>query len=163
MKFIRSSTMLAVLSASFFSASAVFAAPDVSKLLTNAEVEAALKAKVDKADVKTLPTPLGGTQITYSTKGLPVKTFALTVRTADSLAPNMKAAGMSPASMYKQDKAISAGCTALIVKGGEGFTTSQRSEILKNGIQLNSLTLFGTSKEATDARNSLLIKAADRI
>ncbi|CAN5137993.1 hypothetical protein BH10CYA1_BH10CYA1_58370 [soil metagenome] len=141
----------------------VSAAPDVTNLVTKAEVEEALGAKVSST-VKELAAPLGGNQITYTSSGLPVKTFALTVRTDESLAPGMKASGYSVTKLYQQGKTtLGAGSEALTIKGGEGYSTMSRSEVLKKSTLLSATTLFGTSKAAAALRNKLLLKAADRI
>ncbi len=140
------------------------AAPDVSKLITQTEVEAALNAKMSKPTFKTLSAPLGGSQIIFTSIGLPVKNFALTLRTDDMLLPQMKAGGYSVAKLYQQGKSMTGGATKdLTVKGGQGFSGKIESQILKNGMQLSALTLFGTSQEAETARNGLLQKAANRL
>jgi hypothetical protein len=139
------------------------AAPDVTKLVTKAEVEAALGTKMDSV-VKELPPPLGGTQVTFTSSSMPVKTFALTVRTPDSFGAGMKAAGYTPTKLYDQTKNLSgAGVKPLVVKGGTGYSAASRSEVLKNGIQLSATTLFGTSDQATKVRDTLILKAADRL
>jgi hypothetical protein len=143
------------------SASSASCAPDVAKLLTQADVEAALGAKVTTT-TKQLPAPLGGNQITYTSTGIPVKTFAITVRTDDGLAPSMKSAGYTVGKLFQSDKAMGTP-TALVVKGGDGFSSMTRSEIFKNGILLSATTLFGSSKEAQAIRNALLLKAAEHL
>jgi hypothetical protein len=153
--------LLAAMTIVQLTTSSALCAPEVGKLLTQADVESALGAKVTMS-TKELPAPLGGNQITYTSTGLPVKTFAITLRTNDSFAPQMKAAGYTAAKLYQQGKALGTS-TPLTVKGGEGFSSPMRSEILKNGIQLSATTLFGASKEAQAVRNTLLLKAAEHI
>lgn len=155
------SCLLGAVTITAFAAQIAVAAPDVTKLLTQAEVEAALSAKVTTS-TRQLPAPLGGTQITYTSSGLPVKTFAITLRTDDSFAPGMKAGGYTAAKLYSQDKSFGK-TEPFAVKGGDGFTTATRTEILKKGMQLSATTLFGASKEAQAARNGLLLKAANRL
>lgn len=140
-----------------------FAAPDVSKLITSAEVEEALGTKVSEPKLKTLPAPLGGSQIIFTSTTLPVKNFALTMRTDDMLLPQMKTDGYSVTKLYQQGKSMAGAAKDLTVKGGEGFSGKMESQVLKNGVQLSGLTLFGTSEEAEGARNGLLLKAADKL
>lgn len=146
---------------------AAFAAPDLTKLIQKSEVESALGCSVDEPTVKELPAPLGGSQITFTGKSLPIKTYALSLRTDATVAAPLKASGMTAAKMYQQSKTMWTSTAAklepVIVKGGEGFSSGNTTAILKNGMYLSATTLFGGSKAAAAARTALTVKAADRL
>lgn len=146
--------------------SGAFASTDITKLVQKSDVESALGGSFSEPAVKELPAPLGGKQINFTGNGLPVKTYSLSVRTDADVAPPLKASGMTAAKMYQQAKAMwsaSGKIEPLVIKGGEGFSSGNTTAILKNGIYMSAITLFGGSKQAAAARNALTLKAADRL
>ncbi len=144
--------------------SAALAKADVTKLLLKSEVEAALGASVSEPDVVKNSPPLGGTQATYSTSSLPIKTFSLTLRSDADIAPTLKATGMTVANLYKQTKSQPTGkIETLAIKGGEGFYCGSSAHVLKNNVYLSTSTFFGRSAKAIAVLKDLTSKAADRL
>lgn len=133
-------------------------AADVSKLVTQAEVESALGVKVT-SEVNKLPPPMGGTQVIFTSSSIPVKSYTLTMREDKDIMPKLKmTAAQNYASMKNMGKT-----TPLTIPGGEGFTWGTTTEVLKKGIYLSGSTMFGDSKKAEEIRNSLTKKAAERL
>ena len=143
---------------------AALAKADVTKLVLKSEVESAFGATVSEPDVVKNSPPLGGVQATYATSSLPIKTFALTLRTDGDIAPSLKATGMTAASLYRQTKSQPTGkVETLAINGGEGFYCGSSAHVLKNNVYLSTSTFFGRSPKAIAVLKDLTTKAANRL
>lgn len=137
--------------------------PDLAKLITKSEVEAALKTPVAEPVIRDMAPPTGGKMVLFVGTKKPIKTFHLEVRTEEDISPKLKSLGFTLAKMYKVNKESYPSAKPLTISGGEAFTSQKGSGILKNGVQLVLTTSGGANGKPVATPKDLILKAADRL